>query len=118
MDREALDLSELDLSKDPARFGRLVKAVRERAAPELARRAASEDGIILLAFWARPIMKVAAAFVVAAVGTMTLASRTGETIVTGIPEAMGLPAPVAEWLAEERPPAAADLILVLEREIL
>lgn len=116
MDREVLDLSGLDLSQDPERWNRLLGEIRERAAPELARRASSEDGIILLAFWARPIMKVAAAFVVAAVGTMTLAARAAETVPAGIPEAMGLPATVADWLVEERPPAAADLMLVLERE--
>lgn len=117
MDHEQLDLSALDRFGDPARLEGAVRGVMAQAAPVLARRATGRPVLSLVAVWARPAL--AAAAVVAALSVTSLAAPMGRAGTPSAPpasvaEALNLPAPVSEWLAEEREPTASDLILALD----
>lgn len=116
MDAERLDLSALDPTANPERQERLVRSITHHAAPELARRAAENSPIALLASWARPMLVAAAVVIVcsSAVLTMTPDVRNPLTPDAGIVEALHVPTPVADWLTEDRAPTVGDLILALE----
>ena len=118
MDHEPLDLSPLDRFRDPVRLDGAVRRVMVRAAPVLARRATRRPVLSLVAAWARPAL--AAAAVVAAVSVAGLTTPLEQTAsISSVPpvsvaEALNLPAPVSEWVVEEREPTASDLILTLD----
>ena len=117
IDHEPVDLSAVDAFADPVRLEHAIGRVMARGAPLLARRAAARGVLPLLAGWARPALAMAAT--VAAVSVGALASTGGSaTAPTSMPapvaEALGLPAPVSEWLVEGRDPVASDLIVALE----
>lgn len=115
MDSERLDLSVIDPLSD-AHEERLVRAITRRAGPELMRRAAQNSPIALVASWARPALAAAAVMVVlsSSVLRMTRDARFAQTPDYGIVEALHLPAPVADWIVEDRTPTVRDLILVIE----
>lgn len=117
MDTDRVDLSALDLPADVERWERLVQGILWRAAPELARRAAVGGTFELLGSWARPMIAAAAA--VAAVATATMLRVSGPAELQagsgqGVVEALHVPEPLAHWLAEDRGPTVADLVLTLE----
>jgi hypothetical protein len=117
MDHEQLDLSALDRFADPARLDAAVRGVMASSAPMLARRGAGRPMLSLLAVWARPAL--AAAAVVAAVSVTSLVAPMGRASTPSAPpvsvaEALSLPSPVSDWVAEEREPTASDLILALD----
>lgn len=117
MNEKRLDLSALDPAHDRSLDG-LVRAITARAAPELARRAASGSPFTVLAGWARPTLAAAAAL--AAVSLVGLGiARSGAAVVPlrGVPEELGLPAPVAEWVAEGRTPTRDDLLIAMEDDL-
>jgi len=70
---------------------------------------------VVMAEWARPALAAAALAVVVSGLALRLARPHADVVAqAGVLEAMALPAPVEEWLAEERTPSTADLILTLE----
>jgi hypothetical protein len=119
MDEHPIDLSPLDPATDPVRWERLVRAITEAAAPELARRAAARSVMAVLGDWLRP--GLAAGFVLAVMTALMLAllgqsREAAPPPLAGLEEALELSAPVSLWLSEQRAPTTSDLLLVLEGE--
>lgn len=118
MTDQPLDLSALDGSRGDAELEALITSINLRAAPELARRSATRGPFVVLAGWATPTF--AAAAVLAAVAVIgVIASRPGSAAprLSGVPEELGLPTPVAEWVSEGRPPSHDDLLLAMENDL-
>src|SRR5688500_5184146 len=111
---ERVELSALELSVSEREM--LVASILSRAQPELARRAADVNPILLLSQWARPAL--AAAAVLAAVCMSVLAQHDFARSVarTGLAEALNVPSPAAEWVATDRAPTVDDLLLAMESE--
>lgn len=118
MDRNPIDLRPLDPTQDQLRWERLVRAISERAAPELARRAAGNLGVLtMLGRWAWPAMAAASITALLAGGVLARA-HSAEPFASGRPvlESLQLSAPISTWLGEERSPTATDLVMALEGE--
>lgn len=119
MEFERIDLSALDPTRDEARWEGLVRRIMDEAAPELTRRATRNDPFALLGSWARPMIAAAASI---AVVSMVLLQRDsgpvelGSTASLNILEALEVPRPAADWLAEDRAPTVADLVTALEAD--
>lgn len=118
MDPRRIDLTPLDTLADASRFERLVGAITQLAAPELARRAGRVGPMLLLARWARPLLAAAAAVAAVALGTLSLAERIAEPVEVaatppGLVEALEVPSPVVDWLNEAREPSVSDLIIAV-----
>ena len=112
MEPERVDLSPLDLTEDQLAYERLVRRVMDAAGPELARRARAATPLALLSGWARPMLTAAAIIAALALGAIMATERPAGTAETGsMADALGVPAPAAEWLAEGREPTEADLVL-------
>ena len=117
MEPERVDLSALDPTRDQIGYERLVRRILDAAAPELARRRAAATPLVQLAAWARPALAAAAVIAAVALGTIVVADRyIGATdAAASIADALGVPAPAADWLAEGRAPTTGDLVLAVER---
>jgi hypothetical protein len=117
MEPERVDLSALDPTRDRIGYERLVHRILEAAAPELARRRAAANPLVQLAAWARPALAAAAVIAVLAAGAIAMAERyDGAQDPAGtIADALGVPAPASDWLAEGRAPTTGDLVLAVER---
>jgi hypothetical protein len=111
---DRLDLSPLDPTVDELRWRRLAATIRERAVPELARRAGLEGVLGTLGHWAWPM--AAAAAVVAMLSASALALVRPPDVLGHVVQAFDLEAPVSEWLQEGRSPTMDDLVLALERD--
>lgn len=113
-------LGRLDPSRDAERWERLVERVMEAAAPELERRAAPNP-IAVVVGWLRPTLAVAVGLAALSLLALSRTPAPLEAVAVaggaGVPEELGLPTPVADWLAEGREPSAQDLIVSLEQEI-
>lgn len=115
---ERLDLSPLDPAADELAYERRIRRVLDAAAPLLlARRSAATGPLLQLAGWARPMLAAAAVVALVALGALNAVERRGaqamerDTVV----DALGVPAPAADWLAEGREPTEEDLVLAMER---
>jgi hypothetical protein len=116
MEPQRVDLSALDPTTDELRYERLVRGVLAAAEPELARRALARRPLTLLGAWARPMIAAAAVVAVLAGSVLATIDRAGPGLATDdLAEGLGIPAPAAEWLAENRDPTRADLVLAMER---
>lgn len=116
MEPERVDLSPLDLSRDRLGFERMVRRVMDAAGPELARRARAATPLTLVAAWARPTLAAAAMIAMAAVGAILTTDRPAQPAgADRVVDALGLPTPAADWLAEGRDPTEADLVLAMEQ---
>lgn len=116
MEPERVDLSALDAMSDRLHFQRLVRRVMTAAGPELERRAASQTTLALLGVWARPMLAAAAVVAVLAGGVLVATDRGhGAEQPAMIVDALGVPTPAADWLAEGREPTKADLVVAMER---
>lgn len=116
MDPEKVDLTVLDLASDRLAHERLVRRVLAAAGPELRRRAAGSTPLVLLGVWARPVLAAAAVVAVLAAGVLAVTERGVQPEQGGtVADALGVPAPVADWLEEGREPTRADLVLAMER---
>src|SRR5688572_22951318 len=111
---ERVELSALELSVSEREM--LVASILWRAEPELTRRAADVNPILLLSQWVRPAL--AAAAVLAAVCVSVLAQHDFARSVarTGLPEALNVPAPAVDWLVADRAPTLDDVLLAMESE--
>ena len=115
MDTERVDLSPLDLAEDRLGYERLVRRVLDAADAELARRAREAGPLALVAGWARPTVVAAAIIAALALGGLNALQRGGPEPVDSMVDALGVPAPAAEWLEDGREPSADDLVLAMER---
>jgi hypothetical protein len=113
---DKIDLTALE--PDATELELLVAAITQRAAPELERRAALDvSPIAVLHDWARPALAAAAAVALICVSVLAGHEFGGVTTPgTGLTEALAVPAPVNEWLAGDRSPTVADLMLAMEGE--
>lgn len=114
MKDERLDLSPLDPTLDEVGWRRLAARIRERAAPELARRASREGVLGTLGHWAWPT--VAAAALVALMSASALALVRPREAMSHMVQAFDLDEPVSVWLEQGRSPTMDDLVLALERD--
>lgn len=112
---ERVDLSPLDPTLDRLAYERLVRDIVAAAGPELARRARAAGPLALLAGWARPTLAAAAIIVLVALGALFAfdSGGAGGDDARSL-EALGIPAPAAEWLEDGREPTTADLVLAVE----
>jgi hypothetical protein len=78
---------------------------------ELAWNGGSVFGV--MAGWARPALAAAALAVVVSGIALRLAQSRAVAEQGGVLEALALPTPVEEWLAEEQAPTTDDLILTV-----
>lgn len=94
----------------------LVAVIMHRAAPELTRRAALDvSPISALYDWARPALAAAAVLALVCVSVLMGHEFGGVSAPgTGLTEALAVPAPVNEWMAGDRSPTVADLLLAME----
>lgn len=119
MEIERIDLSALDPAADGERWEQLVRRIMDEAVPELTLRATRNDPFALLGSWARPMIAAAATI---AVVSMAMLQRQdgpvelGATASRSILEALEVPKPAADWLAEDRAPTVTDLVTVLEAD--
>lgn len=118
MTDDRIDLSSLDPTRDPERFGRIVRAISIGAAGELAARRARSSVIGQVGLWWRPLFAAAA---IAGVISLLALSKFGGSISSaetefGIAEAIGVPEALADWVGSEETPTTADLLLSLEAE--
>jgi hypothetical protein len=116
MEPERVDLTAIDAMSDQLHLERLVRRVVTAAGPELERRARSQTALALLGVWARPMLAAAAMVAILAGGVLVATERERQpdrpaTVV----DALGVPAPASDWLAEGREPTKADLVLAMER---
>lgn len=115
METERVDLSPLDPAEDRLRYERLVRRILDAADPELARRARDAGPLALVAAWAKPTLTAAAIIAAIALGGLVSTERTIPTDTDFMVDALGVPAPAAEWLEDGREPSAADLVIAMER---
>lgn len=115
MDTGRIDLSPLDPAEDRLGYERLVRRIMDAAAPELTRRAQAAGPLALLATWARPALTAAALIAALALGFLTAIDRTAVEPTESMVEALGVPAPAADWLEDGREPTTSDLVLAMER---
>jgi hypothetical protein len=114
MEPDRIDLSPLDPAADPLAYERLIRRVMDRAAPELARRA-DAGPLALLVGWARPTLAAAAMIAALAAGALLMTERGATSSPSTVVDALGVPAPAADWLETGREPDEADLVLAMER---
>lgn len=119
-DDTRVDLSPLDPERDPTRLERSARAIASRVAPSLRQRRERVPGLWEgLLGWRRPVM--ASAALVAVASLVVLAMPVPTTRADSVParpltleEAAGLPAPLAAWVEDGRPPADGALLDVQE----
>jgi hypothetical protein len=119
MNDDRLDLSPLDPTTDPVRYERAVGRIMGAAALPLARRRARLTAVGQVSRWWRPMLAVAAAIALAAVGVLTLvepAAAESDLASGSVAEAMGIPSGVVSWMTSGEPPTAIEFFGGLEVE--
>ena len=116
MNRDSIDLRELDPERDPDRWEALLRRTRAAAAGELARRAHGGAAVIPLARWVRPALSLAAALVIAAAGALALtepqpSAQPQSASRAALAEAMGVPVAMTGWAVGDAS-ARGDQVLV------
>lgn len=117
MEPDRIDLSPLDPADDQLAYERFVRRVMDAATPELARRSGAATPLSLVVGWARPTLAAASIIAALAAGALLATDRDDpQTADTGtVVDALGVPAPAAEWLEDGREPDAGDLVLAMEQ---
>ena len=111
---ERVDLTAVELSV--AEREMLVASILARATPELARRAADVNPVLVLSQWMRPALAAAAVLAAICVSVLTGHDFTGSMARTGVAEALNVPSPAVEWLVADRAPTLDDVLLAMESE--
>lgn len=112
-----LNLEPLDPTRDAPRWEARVGRVLADAAPLLRERRLNGAGpLLVLADLLRPALGIALASA-ALSGLVLLREVDAPRLLSGVPEELGLPTPVTEWLTEDREPTSEDLLASLDREI-
>lgn len=114
MEPDRLDLSPLGLAAN--RWEARLRSILAAASPELARRAALVSPLGLLGMWARPVLRIAAVLAVLAATVIIAQERSGPVAAQagGVTDALQIPAPVAEWITNDRGPTNGDLLIAME----
>jgi anti-sigma-K factor RskA len=115
MNDERLDLRALDPTRDPERFERAVGRIMDRAALPLAARRARLTAVGQVTRWWRPMLAVAAALAIVALGVLTRVDPAAATE-PGVAEAIGIPTTVATWMVTAETPTAAQVYTAFEEE--
>jgi hypothetical protein len=119
MNDERLDLRALDPTRDREGFERAVGRIMNRAALPLTARRARLTAVGQVTRWWRPMLALAAALTVAAIGVLTQvspATSATEARESGVAEAIGIPTTLAVWMAADATPTAAQVYTALEEE--
>lgn len=112
MDDRRMDLRPLDPDEDPWRRERVIGGAMARVRALQRERTSAPAWGGWLAWW-RPAMTFAA--LVIAVSATVIASTPVTNAAPAPPAAAaGVPAPVAEWLASDRLPAAAEVFAAMQ----
>lgn len=109
MSDERLDLRAFDPTRDPERFEGAVRQIMDRAALPLAARRARLTAVAQVTRWWGPMLALAAAVAIAAIGVLTQTSPTPTARDTGVAEAIGIPTTLATWMASDGTPTAAQV---------
>jgi hypothetical protein len=115
MEIDRLDLAPLDPTRDAVRFERTIAGIMERAAPELARRAA--PGVLgLVGNWAWPTLAAAGLAALLSGAALALANNRAQAAenIDGVVHFLGIADPVAAWLDADRAPTTEDVIQLVE----
>lgn len=115
IERNRIDLSTVD-PMDARRWERLVARINAAARPELGRRARQAGVLGLLSRWAWPTVAAAslAALISGAALVLTRDHVLAAESTDGVVQFLGITEPVAVWLDVDRPPTAADVIVLVE----
>ena len=123
MTDDRIDFSPLDPTRDGERFDHVVHAIAAAAAPQLRARRFRATTIGQIGTWRRPMLAAAAAIAIVSFTVLTqVGPGPGQTESGGSSEweiavAMGVPTEIADWVAGDGNPTAADLLGALEEEI-
>lgn len=106
---DPIDLSPLDPRRDRERWERMVATIVRRAA------APPRNAWAVLAAWQRPALAAAALVAALSAGAMWWEASTRAIAPTEtLAEALDVPQPVADWIAEGRTPDGGDLYVALD----
>lgn len=117
MTDDRLDLRPLDPTRDSARYERAIGRIMDRAALPLSARRARTTAMGQITTWWRPMLALAAALSLAAVGVLTQvqpAAAVTEASDASVAEALGIPTALATWLDAAETPTAAQVFSALE----
>lgn len=115
MTDDRLDLSPLDPTRDPVRFARAVRGIMDAATLPLAARRARVTPIGQVTRWWRPMLAMAAALALAAIGVLTQVTPAVATSQeAGVAEALGIPTVVASWMTAGETPSGAQIFAAFE----
>lgn len=118
-DDERIDLRAFDPTRDPVRYGLAIGRIMDRAAMPLARRRARATPMGQITAWWRPMLALAAALALAAIGVLSQvrpAAAAGGRSEAGVAEALGIPTALAGWMAGAETPTATQVFSALEGE--
>jgi len=115
MTDDRIDLSPLDPTRDPVRYARAVRGIMDAAMLPLAARRARVTPIGQVTRWWRPMLAMAAAFALAAIGVLTqVTPATAAPQEAGVAEALGIPTAVASWMTTGETPSGAQVFAAFE----
>jgi hypothetical protein len=117
MNDDRMDLRAFDPARDPVRHERAIGRILDQAALPLAARRARATTMGQITTWWRPMLALAAALTLAAIGVLTqvqpAAAVTAESD-SSIAEALGIPTTLATWIGAADTPTAAQVFSALE----
>lgn len=115
MTDDRIDLSPLDPTRDPVRHARAVRRIMDAATLPLAARRSRITPMGQVTRWWRPMLAMAAAFALAAIGVLTqVTPATAASREAGIAEALGIPTAVATWMTAGDTPSGAQIFAAFE----
>jgi hypothetical protein len=116
MNDDRTDLRALDPALDPARMEAAVGRIMRRAAPALAARRARSTAMGQITTWWRPMLALAAALTLAAIGVLTRVApaAAADRENTDVAAALGIPTALATWMAAGETPTAAQVFSALQ----
>lgn len=113
MDERPIDLRALDPDEDPWREQRVVGGAMARIRALQHEQASAPAWLGWLAWW-RPAVAFAALVMAASGAVLASASGGGRAMSPGVAAAAGVPRPMAEWMASDRLPAAAEVFAAVQ----
>jgi len=111
-DRERIDLSPLDPTRDAVELERHVRAVRAAASSELLRRQSRAGLDDLIICWRRPILEAAVLLACAAAVVLLVVRESSATSESAMAEALGIPRTWAAWVNAGERPTPSELLEV------
>jgi hypothetical protein len=117
MNDDRMDLRAFDPARDPVRYELAIGRILDRAALPLAARRARVTTMGQITTWWRPMLALAAALTLAAVGVLTQvrpAVAVTDGADAGVAEALGIPTALVTWMGAAETPTAAQVFSALE----